>query len=195
MAGTKRTCIIEGCDNPHKARGYCSVHHRRLLRSGELLPIRRNYFSVDEAIANRTEWRGDCLVWTGAKNPDGYGLIRQGGVHVIPHRYAWERSNGPIPDGMYIDHICWNRACINPDHLRLATHSQNSRYLSGVRKNGTTGVRGVFPNGRGFVVRIQRDGKLRNFGTYSTIEEAAEVAERERERLFGDFAGRGKPAA
>jgi len=43
------------------------------------------------------------------------------------HRAAWTYWNGPIPDGMTIDHMCKNRACVNPDRLRMLTNSQNAR--------------------------------------------------------------------
>ena len=68
-----------------------------------------------------------CVEWTGATNSRGYGVRRRPRPRrmVYVHRDAWEEANGPIPDGMVIDHLCNNRACYNVDHLRLATHSEN----------------------------------------------------------------------
>ena len=43
------------------------------------------------------------------------------------HRDAYEAAKGPIPDGLEIDHLCRNRACINPDHLEAVTHRENVR--------------------------------------------------------------------
>lgn len=42
------------------------------------------------------------------------------------HRFAWILAHGPIPAGMYIDHICRVRSCVNPDHLRAVTPQVNS---------------------------------------------------------------------
>ena len=41
------------------------------------------------------------------------------------HRLAWERVNGPIPEGDHIRHDCDNRKCVNPDHLRTGNHQDN----------------------------------------------------------------------
>lgn len=43
----------------------------------------------------------------------------------MAHRVEWEKVHGPIPDGLELDHECKNRACVNLDHLRLATRRQN----------------------------------------------------------------------
>jgi hypothetical protein len=57
---------------------------------------------------------------------DGYAQKRVDGATWLAHRWAWTRAHGPIPEGMCIDHICRNRACVNVDHLRVVTRGQNS---------------------------------------------------------------------
>jgi hypothetical protein len=55
--------------------------------------------------------------------PHSTGYVTIG--HDYAHRIAWRRANGEIPDGMTVDHLCFNRACCNADHLRLLTPSAN----------------------------------------------------------------------
>lgn len=44
----------------------------------------------------------------------------------LAHRYSWELHNGPIPDGLVIDHLCRVRNCVNPAHMRVVTFRQNT---------------------------------------------------------------------
>jgi hypothetical protein len=58
-----------------------------------------------------------CWVWSGTKIPSGYGRVKRS--HIISaHRLFYSWAYGPIPDGLVIDHMCKNRLCVNPDHLR-----------------------------------------------------------------------------
>lgn len=66
-----------------------------------------------------------CHLWMGYRHLKGYGGTHVGGKAVYAHRLAWQIANGPIPEGMVIDHICRVRCCVNPRHLRLVTNRQN----------------------------------------------------------------------
>lgn len=70
---------------------------------------------------------GPCWIWTGAKNPRGYGNIGFKGKTYKAHRFVYERLVGPIPEGMTLDHLCFNSLCVNPEHLEPCTNAENNR--------------------------------------------------------------------
>ena len=80
--------------------------------------------------ATRYTVAGDCWISTYKTGNHGYaqlGWTDAGkSTVVLAHRAAWEAANGPIPDGMTVDHICFERRCVNPAHLRLLTHAENA---------------------------------------------------------------------
>jgi hypothetical protein len=67
----------------------------------------------------------DCVEWQGARMARGYGRLRVNGRQMLAHRVAWERANGPIPEGYVICHRCDNPPCVNVDHLFLGTQRDN----------------------------------------------------------------------
>jgi hypothetical protein len=62
-----------------------------------------------------------CWEWLGPVNTKGYGRWRKKNVH----RVAYEQIVGAIPLGLVLDHICRNRKCVRPEHLRAVTNKEN----------------------------------------------------------------------
>lgn len=69
-----------------------------------------------------------CWTWTGATNDSGYGMMWTGGHPYLKvvHRVSLKLAGIDVPDDMHIDHICRNRLCVNPKHLRVVTPMTNA---------------------------------------------------------------------
>jgi hypothetical protein len=70
---------------------------------------------------------GECWPWLRSTGSHGYGQSYDGITVRLAHRIAWALTNeAQIPDDMTIDHLCHNRICCNPTHLRVLTNVDNA---------------------------------------------------------------------
>ena len=67
-----------------------------------------------------------CVEWPKCKTKKGYGIYQVGGRPRLAHRVSYLIFKGDLDNKLIIDHICRNRSCINPDHLRQVTHRENN---------------------------------------------------------------------
>lgn len=84
-------------------------------------------FKLPQRFWDRTEKVGDCLLWTGSLNSNGYAQFTIFGKNNRAHRLSYMERNGPIDIDMVIDHTCVNASCVNPDHLEMVTEAENDR--------------------------------------------------------------------
>lgn len=185
-----KTCSIDGCGSvvgKNSARGWCFRHYQRWQRHGDPLggAPERPVMTDEERFWSRVTKTESCWNWTGTKSDSGYGLISINGTVNRAHRLAWELLVGPIPEGIHIDHRCMNKSCVNPEHLRHATHKQNSEHLA-LRSTNKSGYRGVsFSTKRGaWRVQISHNYRTINGGFFSDVHEAGEAAKALRNELF-----------
>ncbi len=141
----KRTCSVEGCDRPSRARGWCSPHYYRWKKSGSVEgpPVLAYYKWPETLLARMEPQPNGCIHYTGQVNRLGYGRVTKEGTTAQAHRAAYELLVGPIPDGMTVGHkchdadetcaggpSCLHRRCVNPEHLALETIGDNVRASS-----------------------------------------------------------------
>lgn len=99
---------------------------------------------------------GPCHVCRKRPQTSGYCQMNFGKKRVLVHRWAWERVNGPIPDGLVTDHRCRVRKCFNVKHLRIVT-----KYVNGTENV----VRPIYPPRR-VKIRVIRPPKRRRRKTH-----------------------------
>ena len=66
-----------------------------------------------------------CWEWTGTRSDRGYSTMYLMGKTRLVHRVAFERFVGPLISGLVVDHLCRNRRCVRPSHLRQVTNREN----------------------------------------------------------------------
>lgn len=183
----KLTCSFEGCERPQLAKALCSAHYQQNRKGQQLTPVRepqsleqRFWAKVDKDAVD------GCWSWTASTSTDGYGQISVDGRLASAHRLSWEWANGTIPEGMFIDHRCANRRCVNPEHLRVTTNAQNMQHLTGAPRHNTSGVRGVSwaKDRKAWRAYARLNNRLHYAGHYSTLEEADRAARALRAELF-----------
>ncbi|MFD5161031.1 HNH endonuclease signature motif containing protein [Streptomyces hawaiiensis] len=65
------------------------------------------------------------MPWLAHINHGGYGHFKANRRPVRAHRYAYALAYGSVPDGLVVDHLCRNRACVRPSHLEAVTQRVN----------------------------------------------------------------------
>ena len=189
-----RSCKFPGCIRVPRSGELCLGHQRQRRLGHELsdlgpgkgatLSEKIDYYSMPVT-------ESGCIIWTGADNGHGYGRINHAGQMLQAHRAAWGLAHGDLSAEQLLDHRCGVRSCVNIDHLRLATKSQNGQHRVSSASGNASGHRNVYPyrqTGRWFV-SLTKGGRAYYFGSYADIEDAARVASEKRREIYGEFAG------
>lgn len=141
--------------------------------------------AIEDRFWAKVDKSSDCWNWIAYKR-NGYGRFKVGAAILSAHRVSWEMAHGPVPEGLAVDHKCFNKACVRPDHLRVATIKQNSENRPGAQPNSRTGERGVswHRSSRKWRAQASHNGHRYHGGTFDSLEEAIEAARQLRLSLF-----------
>lgn len=177
-----RVCSLEGCTEPHMVRGMCKKHYQSYREAEKARKKERP--SSASLFWSKVEKTDSCWNWTAGKDQAGYGLFTYEGRLWKAHRVAWELYGRGFVNGSFLDHICHNRECVNPEHLREATPKQNAENRRVESENTPSGIRGVYRQGPSYVGRVSHDGQLYRTRPFRNKEEAAEALIALRNELF-----------
>lgn len=180
-----KLCSIDECSKTVVARGWCGMHYRRWSIHGDVGYIGRYRKPRVERFWDKVVKSEGCWIWSGYTMPNGYGSFSSPRSRLA-HRYSYELHYGEVDDGLHVDHMCHVRNCVNPQHLRLATHKENMENRQGAQPKSKTGVRGVFYTAKGdrFYGLVAHNKKRYYCGSFDTLEEAERAVVAKRNELF-----------
>lgn len=171
-------CSIPNCGTTAVTKGLCNAHYLRSRRGADMLAPVQRATSPQSRFWAKVDKSESCWEWLANKTHDGYGSFSYQGGMVRAHRLSFEWSSGPIPEGMQVDHTCWNPPCVNPAHLRLATNKANSQNRAGAHRDSTSDIRGVSWYAKSGKWRAYGhvDAKQYHLGYFDSIADAEQAA-------------------
>lgn len=129
---------------------------------------------------------GSCWVWTGGLSKAGYATLlgEESRKSELAHRVSYELHFGGIPDGLVLDHMCRNRSCCNPTHLRAVTHRDN--ILCGTGASARQAVKTHCSKGHAFSAENTVMGRPTKMNPYGFRKCRECIREHGRKRYAGD---------
>ncbi len=149
-----KLCCIDKCESTNiLGRGMCPKHYYRVRKYGNPHTVMQikgdNQLRFWSKIKKGTD--EECWPWIAKSKNEGYGYINMGGRagrHELAHRLAWKFTYGEIPDsenhhGTVVMHICDNRLCCNPNHLRIGSQGENVKDMDRKGRRKTKSIMGI----------------------------------------------------
>lgn len=121
-------CCAPGCtaEVVVLSRGLCKRHYNRWYKFGDLdIKVRRDLPALERLLLKCERTPDGCLMFRGPLTPKGYAHVWVDGKMRFLHVVTWEEKNGPVPEGLELDHTCKHRACCEEGHLEPVTHQVN----------------------------------------------------------------------
>lgn len=159
-AMTAKRCSVEACQKKHYGKGLCNTHYMRLRRGGSLDARRAPDGAGIAFLQAHASHRGrECLIWPFGKT-GSYGAVHIGARSFnASHLMCLFAHGEPNGESRHALHSCDNPPCVNPSHLRWATHkdNMNDMTLRGRRARGSQHKNAVLTEKQ--VVAIRQDNR------------------------------------
>jgi hypothetical protein len=152
-------CLVDNCNNPHLAKGLCSMHYQRFKRTGDprgLVHIGVAAAYLDDVVLKHKD--NACLLWPHGRNSSGYAMVHLDGLWQRVSRIVCSSTYGPQPpDKPEVAHWCGNPLCVAPIHLRWASRQENEKDKDrhGTRVRGSRHGRSKLTEAEVLAIRAQ----------------------------------------
>ena len=192
-----KICKVEGCNNKHKAKGYCAKHYMQQRQYGE---IKRTKYDKNEIILYKNY--AEIVLYNNNCDEIGRAIIDLEDVEKIKN-YKWSLKNGyafntevgllhrflnEYPNDMVIDHINLNKLDNRRSNLRICTYSQNNMNTK-IKSSNTSGTKGVWWNAKRekWIAEIMIDNKKYYLGEFINKEKEIKTRKEAEIKYFGEF--------
>lgn len=190
---------LSSCGISNRFRnGYCNKHYLQYKRTGSIKSLTNR--DERKAIFSDGVWK----IPLGTGGMQGYALVDENFAHL--DQYKWYLSCGyavsKIKGKMkkmhrlivgaspkeHVDHINRNKLDNRKHNLRQCTSSQNAAN-SGLKKNNTSGFKGVFlMKNKYYFAKIKVRREDIHLGFFKTPEAAAKAYDKAAIKYFGEYA-------
>lgn len=198
-----KKCTVEGCNNKHHAKGYCSRHYQQYKRCGCINHVGRSEKDLNEIIEH--DDYAEIILYNKQCEEIARTLIDLDDVKKCKqYKWVFKNDSGYVsninfvgyihrfimdcPNDLVVDHINGNKLDNRKSNLRICTQEQNHLNHKNYATNnsGYPGV-GWYKKANKWRARIQIQGNEIHLGLFESLDDAIQARQQAEIEYFGDF--------